>query len=36
VSAAAGRPEEDGALPGGGVSNALRGLFVRRETGDAS
>lgn len=31
VSAAAGRPEEeDGALPGGGVSAALRGLFVRR------
>jgi membrane protein len=36
VSAAAGRPEEEGALPGGGVSTVLRGLFVRRETGDAS
>jgi len=30
VSAAVGRPEEDGALPGGGVLNVLRGLFVRR------
>jgi membrane protein len=38
VSAAAGRPEEeDGALPGGGVLDAFRGLFVRRaESSDAS
>jgi membrane protein len=37
VSAAAGRPEDDGGLPGGGLSSALRGLFVRRpETRDAS
>jgi membrane protein len=30
VSAAAGRPEEAGSLPGGGISQTLRGLFVRR------
>ncbi|HVD55592.1 MAG TPA: hypothetical protein VNC17_02025, partial [Thermoleophilaceae bacterium] len=30
VSAAAGRPEEVGALPGGGISETLRGMFVRR------
>jgi hypothetical protein len=30
VSAAAGRPEQLGALPGGGISESLRGLFVRR------
>jgi membrane protein len=30
VSAAAGRPEEVGALPGGGVLDTLRGLFVRQ------
>lgn len=30
VSAATGRPEEDGALPGSGISETLRGLFVRR------
>ena len=37
VSAAAGRPEEEGPAPGGGIANGLRGLFVRRpETRDAS
>jgi membrane protein len=37
VSAAAGRPEEDGALPSSGISETLRGLFVRRpETRDSS
>ena len=37
VSAAAGRPEEVGALPGGGISETLRGMFVRRaETRDSS
>jgi membrane protein len=30
VSAAAGRPEEVGARSGGGVSDTIRGLFVRR------
>jgi uncharacterized BrkB/YihY/UPF0761 family membrane protein len=30
VSAAAGRPEEVGALPGGGISETLRGMFVWR------
>jgi membrane protein len=34
VSAAAGRPEELGARPGGGISETLRGMFVRR--GEAS
>jgi membrane protein len=33
VSAAAGRPEEVGARPAGGVSDTLRGLFVRRAEG---
>ena len=37
VSAAAGRPEDDAGVLGGGVSSALLGLFVRRpETRDAS
>jgi uncharacterized BrkB/YihY/UPF0761 family membrane protein len=37
VSAAAGHPEEVSAVPGGGISSALRGLFVRRpETPDSS
>ena len=37
VSAAAGRPEEIGGLPGGGISETLRGLFIRRpETRDSS
>jgi len=30
VSAAAGRPGEAGSLPGGGISQTLRGLFARR------
>jgi membrane protein len=36
VSAAAGRPEEAGARPGGGILDTLRGLFVRLPRSDAS